>query len=74
MGFSLVVVCGLYSIWAQELQHMGLVAPWHVGYQFPTQGLNQCPLHWRGTLEGFLYRNPYIGDYIQHLVKTYNGV
>ena len=30
-----------------SLQHTGLVAPQHVGSQFPDQGSNPCPLHWK---------------------------
>ena len=26
---------------------MGLVAPWHVGLQFPDRGSNPHPLHWQ---------------------------
>ena len=29
-----------------QLWHVGLVAPRHVGSQFPIQGLNLHPLHW----------------------------
>ena len=43
------VVCGTQALQlrraAQQLWHMGLVAPWHVGSQFPDQGLNLRPLH-----------------------------
>ena len=41
-GFSLVVACGLSSLW-----RLDLVAPRHVGSQFPNQGLNSHPLHWK---------------------------
>ena len=62
-GFlSLVVVCGFQSAWAlqfaahrlsssgartQQLWRVGLVAPQHVGSQFPDKGLNPHPLHWK---------------------------
>ena len=46
-GFSLVVAHGLQSAWAQQLWHAGLVALWHVGSQFPDQGSNPHPLHWK---------------------------
>ena len=32
---------------AQELWHSGLAAPQHVRSQFPDQGLNSSPLHWK---------------------------
>ena len=32
---------------AQQLWHVGLVAPQRVGSQFSHQGLNPCPLHWK---------------------------
>ena len=45
-----VVVCGHLSscgAQAQQLQHMGLAALWHVGSQFPDQRQNPPPLHWK---------------------------
>ena len=47
---SVVVACGLSRCGpcVQQLRHAGLVAPQHVGSQFPDQGLNLCPLHWGG--------------------------
>ena len=48
VGFlSPVVAHVLQSAWAQQLWHVGLVALWHVGSQFPNQGSNPCPLHWK---------------------------
>ena len=46
MGFR---VCGLSSCEMRSLwlQCEGLVAPRHVGFWFPYQGLNPCPLHWK---------------------------
>ena len=38
----LFVVCGFSLL---QLWHVGLVAPPHVGSQFPNQGSNPCPLH-----------------------------
>ena len=37
----------LFIVFMQDLplQHAGLVALWHVGCQFPDEGLNLCPLH-----------------------------
>ena len=36
------------SKWASvQLWRADLVAPRHVGSQFPNQGLNPCPLHWK---------------------------
>lgn len=32
------------------LQHAGLVAWWHVGLVPQIQGLNECPLHWKATV------------------------
>ena len=43
-GPLLVVACDLQSAWAQELQHVDLVVLWRVGYYFPDQGWNPCPL------------------------------
>ena len=39
--------CGrrLWSTPCQQLQHTGLVALGHLGFQFPNQGLNPCLLH-----------------------------
>ena len=42
-----IFICGCVR---SSLQHAGLVAWWHVGFQFPNQGLNQCPLHWKATV------------------------
>ena len=43
---SVVVVRGLQlRRTSQQLWHVGLVAPQHVGSQFPDQGSNPCPLH-----------------------------
>ena len=36
--------CSLQAPW---LLHTGFVALWHVGSQFPDQGSNPCPLHWK---------------------------
>ena len=44
---SLMVENGLYGTWAQQLWDMGLVAPWHVGFELLDQGLSQCPLPWQ---------------------------
>ena len=46
------VVCGFqfgcfFGCLGSSLGHTGLVAPWHVGSQFPDQGSNPCPLHWK---------------------------
>ena len=41
-GFPLVVACGLQSVWAQQL-----LAPQNVESQFPSQGSNPHPLHWK---------------------------
>ena len=46
-GFSLVVACSLQGEQAQQLWCLGLIAPRHVGSQFPDQGLNLHPLHWK---------------------------
>ena len=35
------------SMWNQQLWCMGLVAPQHMGSQFPNWGLNPHPLHWK---------------------------
>ena len=45
---SVAVARGLSSCGAQaqQLRHAGLVAPQHVGSQFPYQGSNPHPLHW----------------------------
>ena len=37
----------LSSCGTQALERAGLVAPWHVGSQFPDQGWNPRPLHWK---------------------------
>ena len=42
---SVVVVCGLQGVQAQQLWCMGLVAP-HVGSS-QDQGTNPCPMHWQ---------------------------
>ena len=39
---GLLSSCG---VWTPE--HMGLAALWHVGSQFPNQGSNPRPLHWK---------------------------
>ena len=36
--------CGMQ---AQLLQHMDLAALWQVESEFPNQGLNSLPLHWK---------------------------
>ena len=46
-GFSPVVAHGLQSARAQQLYPADLVAPRHVGSQFPNLGLNLCALHWK---------------------------
>ena len=38
------VVCDARAL---QLWHAGLVAPRHVGSQFPNQGSNPSPLHWK---------------------------
>ena len=42
--------------WALQLWHVGSVAPWHVGSQFPDQGLNSCPLHWQADFQPLDHR------------------
>ena len=42
---SLVLGCGLLSMWVQCLRHSGLVALRHMGSYFPNQGSNLHPLH-----------------------------
>ena len=37
----------LQVVWVRQLGLAGLVAPQHMGSQFPDQGLNLCPLHWK---------------------------
>ena len=41
--------CGLCSCgtWPLQLRCAGLVAPWHMGSQFPNEGSNLCPRHWK---------------------------
>ena len=39
--------CWLQVAWVQQLGLAGLVALQHMGPQFPDQGLNLCPLHWK---------------------------
>ena len=34
-------------VFSLQLMRVGLVAPRHVGSQFPDQGSNLCPLHWK---------------------------
>ena len=40
-------VHGLHGTWTQQFWRVGLVAPRHVGSQFPDQGSNPRPLHWK---------------------------
>ena len=46
-GLPFSLACELQSAWAQQVQHVDLVASWHVGSQFSDQGLNLRPLHWK---------------------------
>ena len=48
----------LFGCVGSQLQYVSLVASWRMGTQFPYQGMNQHPLHWKADSSPLDHQGP----------------